>query len=162
MLSFVNTVRLMVALLVVFTQLSGCSWFRPRPEFEGVETSKPLVIPAGLDKPSNQQALLIPSKSQIGANAKSKDVMSGFLVNYSVDNVYNRLGTLLPTIELVTVLNKVESLKSYEVRYGPDVFLISVQANGAQTQVAALGADGAVLNNQSASQLLKQLKILLK
>jgi hypothetical protein len=105
---------------------------------------------------------MIPSKSLIGANAKSKDVMSGFLVNYSVDNVFNRLGTLLPTVELVTVLNKVESLKSYEVRYGPDVFLISVQANGAQTQVAALGADGAVLNNQSASQLLKQLKILLK
>jgi uncharacterized lipoprotein len=162
MLSFVNTLRLMAALMVVVILQSGCSWFQARPEFEGVETSKPLVIPAGLDKPSNQQALMIPSKSLIGANAKSKDVISGFLVNYSVDNVYNRLGTLLPTVELVTVLNKVESLKSYEVRYGPDVFLISVQANGTQTQVAALGADGAVLNNQSASQLLKQLKILLK
>lgn len=142
--------------------LASCSWFKPRPEFEGVEIAKPLVVPADLSKPSNSGALLIPPKSSIGANAKTPDQISGFLVSDSVDNVWKNLGVLLPTIELVTVLKKVESIKSYEVRYGPDVFLISVQANGAQTQVAALGPDGAVLNNKATNQLMSQLKSLMK
>jgi hypothetical protein len=37
-----------------------------------------------------------------------------------------------------------------------------VQANGSQTQIAALGADGKVINNKSSSQLMSQLKSLVK
>jgi uncharacterized lipoprotein len=157
-----NAVRRLAICSLSCVFLASCNWFKVRPEFEGVEIAKPLVVPADLSKPSSNGAMLIPSKSLIGANAKSPDQISSFLVSDSVDNVWKRVGIMLPTIDQVTVLNKVDSIKSYEVRYGPDVFLISVQANGSQTQIAALGADGKVINNKSSSQLMSQLKSLVK
>ena len=163
MLSIVgNKARWFTISIVYIAFLNGCSWFKPRPEFEGVEISKPLVVPAGLNKPSSNEALVIPAKSLIGPNAKSTEVVSQFVVNDTVENVWKRLGAVLPTIEGVQVLNSVGSIKSYEVQYGNDVFLVTTQANGTQTQVSALGADGAVTTNKSAGQLLAQLKLLIK
>ena len=163
MLSFVgNKSRWFSISIVCVVFLSACSWFKSKPEFEGVDISKPLIIPADLSKPSSNEALLIPAKSLIGPNAKSTEVVSQFLVNDTVDNVWKRIGTVLPTIEGVKVLNTVSSIKSYEVQYGNDVFLVTTQATTTQTQVAAVGADGAVTTNKSATQLLAQLKLMIK
>lgn len=163
MLSKISKIGRWVTICIVFSVFLGaCSWFKPRPEFEGVEIAKPLVIPADLNKPSSNEALVIPSKSLIGANAKTNEVVSQFIVNDSVENVWKRLGAVLPTIEGVQVLNAVGSIKSYEVQYGADVFLVTVQSSGNQAQVSALGADGAVVTNKSAGQLLAQLKLLIK
>lgn len=163
MLSKVSKIGRWVSICIVLSVFMGaCSWFKPRPEFEGVEISKPLVIPADLNKPTSNEALVIPSKSLIGTNAKTTEVVSQFVVSDSVENVWKRLGAILPTIEGVKVINAVGSIKSYEVQYGADVFLITAQANGNQTQVTALGADGAVTTNKSSGQLLAQLKLLIK
>ena len=163
MLSYVSNISRWVAIFVVFSVFLGaCSWFKSRSEFEGAEISKQLVIPADLNKPVSNEALVIPAKSLIGANAKSTEVVSQFLVSDSVENVWKRLGAILPTIEGVKVLNAVGSIKSYEVQYGADVFLVTAQTNGNQTQVAAIGADGVATTNESAGQLLAQLKLLIK
>jgi uncharacterized lipoprotein len=163
MLSFVfKTARWTVLLSLIGMLSIGCSWFNPRPEFEGIDTAKPLVIPPGMDKPYDREALLIPSKSLIGANAKSNDVVTSFVVKDNIESVWKRIGGVLPTIEGVEVLNTVSSIKSYEVRYGAETFLINIQASGDQTQVRALAPDGSISKSNVAGQLLAQLKLLVK
>lgn len=163
MLSFTfKTVRWILVMGLIGSLTIACSWFKPRPEFEGVETAKPLVIPPDLNKPYDRDALIIPSKSLIGANAKSNDAVTSFLVKDNVDSVWKRMGGVLPTIEGVEVVNTVASIKSYEVRYGAETFLINIQTSGSQTQVRALAPDGSISKSNVAGQLLAQLKLLIK
>lgn len=155
--------RLAAMALVLSTLLPGCSWFRPRPEYEGVDTSKPLEVPADLSKPRERDALRIPSKSMVGADAKFPEAAANFIVNDSLDNVWDRLGRALRSVQGVEVLNTVESIKSYEVRYGNESFLISAQQAGStQTRVVAIGADGTVKQGGAAGKLLTELATKLK
>jgi uncharacterized lipoprotein len=148
--------------LVLGSFLAGCSWFRSRPEYEGVEISKPLAIPADLNKPKSRDALQIPSKTLLGENAKSPDQVANFMVDDTQTNVWTRIGTALDGIEGVEVLNKAEGIKSYEVRYNSEIFLISTQANDAKTRVLAIGVDGAVQQSGVSGQLLAKLKAALQ
>ncbi len=153
--------RFTLLTLVFGSFLAGCSWFRSRPEYQGVEISKPLSIPADLSKPKNRDALQIPSKTLIGENAKSPDKAANFMVNDVPGSVWIRLGTALEGLEGVDVLNKVESIKSYEVRYKAETFLISAQAEKNTTRVEAIGLDGAVQQSGVSSELLAKLKTVL-
>lgn len=163
MLSFVFKTGCWAILLSFIGLLStGCSWFKPRPEFEGIDTAKPLVIPPGMSKPYDREALIIPSKSLIGANAKSNEIVTSFLVKDNIDSVWKRIGGVLPTIEGVEVLNTVASIKSYEVRFGAETFLVNIQSSGNQTLVRALAPDGSISKSNVAGQLLAQLKLLVK
>jgi hypothetical protein len=155
--------RLFAMALVLSTLLPGCSWFRPRPEYEGVEIAKPLVVPADLSQPREREALRIPSKSMIGADAKLPEAAANFIVNDSLDNVWERMGRALRTVAGVEVLNTVESIKSYEVRYAEESFLVSAQqAGSAQTRVVAVGADGTVKQGGASAKLLNELRAKLK
>lgn len=153
--------RFTLLTLICGSFLAGCSWFRSRPEYQGVEISKPLAIPADLSKPKSRDALQIPSKTLLGENAKSPDQVANFVVDDAQANVWKRLGGALDAIEGVEVLNKAESINSYEVRYNAEVFLISAQANDAKTRVVAIGVDGAVQQSGASTQLLAKLKTLL-
>lgn len=161
---FTNTVFRMAAItLVVSVFLPGCSWFRERPEYEGVEIAKPLQVPADLSVPKGQEALRIPSKTLVGANAKAPEAAANIILNDGADSVWTRMGKALPKIEGVQVLNVAESIKSYEVRYGSETFLISAQPSGsAQTRVVAIGVDGTVQQGGASAKLLAELKVLLK
>ena len=155
--------RLFAMALVLSTLLPGCSWFRPRPEYEGVEIAKPLEVPADLNRPREREALRIPPKSMVGADAKLPEVAANFIVNDSLDNVWDRLGRALRTVAGVEVLNAVESIKSYEVRYANESFLISAQQVGStQTRVVAVGADGTVKQGGASAKLLAELRTKLK
>lgn len=150
-------------MLVLSTILPGCSWLRERPEYEGVEIAKPLQVPADLSVPKGQEALRIPSKTLVGANAKAPEAAVNIILNDSPDKVWNSMGKALPKIEGVQVLNVAESIKSYEVRYGNETFLISAQPSGsAQTRVVAIGVDGTVQQGGASAMLLAELKALLK
>ena len=150
--------RFTLLILVLGSFLAGCSWFRSRPEYQGVEISKPLVIPADLSKPKSRDALQIPSKTLLGENAKSPDQVVNFIVNDEAGKVWTRLGTALEGIEGVEVLNKAESIKSYEVRFKAETFLISAQLDNDKTRVVAIGVDGAVRQSGVSSELLARLK----
>ena len=163
MFSFVQKFsRYAVVLVISASFISGCSWFRSRPEYEGLDVAKPLVVPSDLSKPMQRDALHIPSKTLIGANAKSNEMLSSFSLNEEPGKAWLRIGTALATIDGVEVLNKAESIKSYEVRYVEETFLIAAQANGAITRITTIGNDGAESNSMVAGQLLAQLKAKLK
>lgn len=150
--------RFTLLILVLGSFLAGCSWFRSRPEYQGVEISKPLAIPADLSKPKSRDALQIPSKTLLGENAKSPDQVANFIVNDEAGKVWTRLGTALEGIEGVEVLNKAESIKSYEVRFKAETFLISAQPDNDKTRVVAIGVDGSVRQSGVSSELLARLK----
>jgi uncharacterized lipoprotein len=156
-----NVFRFTLLTVVLSSFLAGCSWFRSRPEYQGVEISKPLAIPADLSKPKNRDALQIPSKTLLGENARSPEQVANFMLNEESGKVWTRLGVALDGIEGVEVLNKAESIKSYEVRYKGEIFLISAQANGDKTRVVAIGVDGTVQQSAVSSELLAKLKTIL-
>ncbi len=164
MYRFIKTAaRLAVMALVLSTLLPGCSWFRPRPEYEGVDIAKPLVVPADLSQPRDREALRIPSKSMVGADAKLPEAAANIIVNDSLDNVWERMGRALRTVQGVEVLNTVESIKSYEVRYGNESFLVTAQQAGStQTRIVAVGADGTVKQGGSSVKLLNELRTKIK
>jgi len=161
---FSNTVfRLAAIMLVLSAFLPGCSWFRERPEFEGVEIAKPLEVPADLSVPKGQEALRIPSKNLVGANAKAPEAAANFVVNGNVDDVWQRMGKALPKIDGVEVLNTAESIKSYEVRYINETFLVSAQQSGTvQTRIVAIGVDGTIKQDGTSAKLLTELRAKLK
>lgn len=161
---FSNAVfRLAAVMLVLSVFLPGCSWFRERPEYEGVDVAKPLQVPADLSVPRGQEALRIPPKTLVGANARAPEAAVNIILDDGPDSVWKRMGDVLPKIEGVQVLNAAESIKSYEVRYGSETFLIAAQPSGsAQTRVVAIGVDGTVQQGGASTKLLAQLKVLLK
>jgi hypothetical protein len=116
-------------LLMALVSAGACSWLKPKSEYDGVELTPPLTIPADLSKPRDRDALRIPAKSLIGANAVKTDIVRNFNVNMGVADAWKRLGQLLPAIEGVSVLNSVESISSHEVRYADETFLITAQDN---------------------------------
>lgn len=164
MYRFSNAVfRLAAITLVLSAFLPGCSWFRERPEYEGVEIAKPLEVPADLSVPRGQEALRIPSKTLVGANAKAPEAAANFVVNGSADDVWQRMGKALPKIDGVEVTNTAESIKSYEVRYVNETFLVSAQQAGpGQTRIVAIGVDGTVKQDGTSVKLLTELRAKLK
>lgn len=145
-------------LLAAIVLASACSWLKPKPEYQGVELAPPLNVPADLNKPRDRDALRIPAKTLIGENAVKSDIVRNFNVNMPTGTAWKRLGELLPGIEGLEVLNTVESISSYEVRYGNEIFLVSAQDNAGRSRVVAISVDGAISESAASGQLLAQLK----
>ncbi|WP_297799169.1 hypothetical protein [Arenimonas sp. GDDSR-1] len=150
------------ALMVVVPALllSGCGWhlFNKKSEYEGVELTKPLAIPPDLSKPNDREALKIPPKSAVGINAVSMEIVRSINVNADVATTWKRVGSALGQIEGVEILSAVEGISSYEVSYGSETMLISVQSNAGKSRVVALGPDGAGNESAASGQLLARLK----
>ena len=139
----------------------GCRWMIKKPEFEGQELGKPLVIPADLNKPKTRDALNIPPKSAIGANAPKAPSTRSLEVNGDVPTVWKKVGTALAGFADVEVTAKAESISSYEVIFSQETFLISVQANGAKSKIIAVGIDGSASDSAAAAVLIARFKPLL-
>lgn len=145
-------------LLIALISAGACSWLKPKSEYDGVELTPPLTIPADLSKPRDRDALRIPAKSLIGANAVKTDIVRNFNVNMGISDAWKRLGQLLPAIEGVSMLNSVESISSHEVRYAGEIFLITAQDNAGKSRIVAIAVDGSISESQASGQLLAQLK----
>jgi uncharacterized lipoprotein len=99
----------------------------------------------------------------VGVNAKAPEAAANFVVNGNVDDVWQRMGKALPKIDGVEVLNTAESIKSYEVRYVNETFLVSAQqAGSAQTRIVAIGVDGTIKQDGTSAKLLTELRAKLK
>jgi len=154
----VSRIRMTATVAFLALMASGCSWFKPKPEYEGVELAKSMQVPADLSKPRDAEALRIPAKSLIGANAASNEIVRTINVTGDLASVWAKVGAALPEIEGAQVLSSVQSITSYEVRYAGEVFLVSVQNNGERVRILAIGVDGAASESQASGQLLAKLK----
>lgn len=150
-----------VATAVFVLSAGGCRWMTKKPEYEGQELGKPLVIPAGLNKPKTRDALNIPPKSVIGVNAPKAPSTRSLDVNGDVPTVWRKVGAALAGFTDVEVTAKAESISSYEVVFSQETFLISVQANGAKSKIIAVGIDGSASDSAAAAVLIARFKPLL-
>ena len=147
-----------LSVLLLTLSVGACGWFKSKPEYEGAELAKPMTVPADLSRPSDRDAMRIPAKSLIGANAVRVESVRSVDVGGDVASVWKRAGDALAAVEGAEILSRAESIASYEVRFAGETFLVSVQANGAGSRIIAVGVDGAASESAAAGQLLGLLK----
>lgn len=153
-----STIPCVLAITVLALAGSGCRWMAKKPEFEGQELGKPLVIPPGMNKPSTREALNIPPKSMIGANVPLAPATRSLEVDAAVPVVWRKVGEALAGFPDVEVTAKAESIATYEVVFSQETFLLSVQANGAKSRIVAVGIDGSASDSAAAAVLVARLK----
>ena len=147
-----------VTAAVFILSAGGCRWMAKKPEYEGQELGKPLVIPADLNKPKTRDALNIPPKNMIGVNAPKAPSTRSLVVNGDVPTVWKKVGTALAGFPDVEVTAKAETIASYEVKFSGESFLLSVQANGAKSKIVAVGSDGSLSDSNAAGVLIARFK----
>ncbi len=147
-----------VTAAVFIVSAGGCRSMAKKPEYEGLELGKPLQIPADLNKPKSRDALNIPPKSMIGANAPKAPSTRSLEVDGDVKAVWKKVGTALAGFPDVEVSAKAESISSYEVIFSQETFLISVQASGAKSKIIAVGIDGSASDSAAAAILIARFK----
>jgi uncharacterized lipoprotein len=159
------------ALAVALLTQGGCAWTRAKlgmdADYQDSRQNQPLEVPPGLDLPSTAGAVTVPDVSGRiaspgeGVPAAGAPAMAGvdsFPMADTVDSAWRRLGIALAKIEGVTIGERAQLLNSYEVSYQGTTMLVRAEANGDQTRVVALGANGQPLSSGPATQLLALLK----
>ena len=151
--TFRTTTPLVAGLIAVaLVSASGCSWFRSHNDYARTAENRPLEVPPDLDRPETTNSLPLPAASASTASPV------GFVVADTVDNVFARLGTVLPTIEGVSVTGSARSLGSYDVSYQGQNFLLRVEETGGQSRISAISASGQLLRAGPASVLMEKLR----
>lgn len=144
--------------LVAVAAGSGCSWFRKKTDYQSSPESRPLEVPPDLSTPRSNDTMRIPAVAGGTMAVAASGAVSGFQVADSAESTWRRVGLALARISGVTVNNRAEALRSYEVAYGGQTFLVSLQAEGSATTVSAYGTDGQALTAGPAAQLLGLLR----
>lgn len=147
-----------LSVLLLALSVGACGWFKSKPEYEGAELAKPMTVPSDLSRPSDRDAMRIPAKSLVGANAARVESVRSIEVRGDVASAWKRAGDALAGVEGAEILSRAESIASYEVRFAGETFLVSVQANGGGSRIFAVGVDGAASESAAAGQLLGLLK----
>jgi uncharacterized lipoprotein len=149
-----------LALLVVaIVGASGCGWLRGRSAYEQSPESRPLEVPPDLDAPRIDPAMNIPGTP---AAASTRAAVSGssapFTVADAADSTWRRVGLALERIEGVTIVDRAQLLSAYNVRYQGEDLLIRVAADGSNSQISAVTADGTAATSAAAGRLLGLLR----
>ena len=154
--SVMRTVRPLLggAIVVALLASTGCHWFRSSDYTRSAE-HRPLEVPPDMDQPATDNQLPLPAEA--GAASTTPNAI-GFVVADSVENVWGRLGPALAGIEGVVVNGQAESLRSYDVTFQGQSFLVRLENTAGQTRVSALSPSGQVLRAGPASVLLDQLR----
>jgi len=144
--------------LVAVVAGSGCSWFRKKSDYQSSPENRPLEVPPDLNAPRTSDTMRIPAVGN-GATNSASGALGSFQVADTAESTWRRVGLALARINGVTVNNRAEALRSFEVAYAGQTFLVSMQAAGNMTTVAAYGVDGQPLSSGPAAELLGQLSV---
>lgn len=142
--------------VVIVSATTGCSWLRKRVSYENSTQSSRLEMPPGLDAPSTNNALLVPTVD--GAAVQGDVSLETFTVNDTQEGTWRRMGLALNRIEGVTITSSAQGLGSYDVRYQGMNYLIRAESAGEQTRVTAYTSEGQATANSPAGRLLGILK----
>lgn len=148
-------------LLVAVVAASGCRWFRKDSAYQQSAETRPLEVPPDLDRPDTAGALGAPapvSRSSMPAPAASAATATGFTVAGERDDVFNKVGEALATIEGVTVASKAQLLGTYDVNYGGSNFLVRVTRVDAGVYVSAVDPRGVAAGGDAPARLVAALR----
>lgn len=150
------------AVAVALVTASGCHWFKHKSTYAASQENRPLEVPPDLDLPDTSAATALPATVNPGgdtaASAAGSAEGAGFVVAGSSAEVYPRVGTALEGIEGVSISGRAEALRSYDVSYQEQGFLVRVEDSNGGSRISAISADGRVLTSGPAAQLLATLK----
>lgn len=142
--------------IVMVSATTGCSWLKKRVGYESSKQMNQLEVPPGLDTPSNNNALIVPSVD--GTTAQGQAAVETFTVNDNLEGTWRRMGLALNRIDGVSITSSAQALGSYDVRYQGLNYLIRAEAAGEVTRITAFTSEGPAAANSPASRLLGILK----
>jgi uncharacterized lipoprotein len=156
--------RLAIAALVATTLASGCSWFRKDDGvYEQAPESRPLEVPPDLDLPRTDAAVGVPvTASQMAPAAPvaspSATAPSGFTVPGSRDDIFNKVGEALATVEGLTIASRAQLLGAYDVAYEGSDFLVRVSAVEAGVYISVVDPRGLPAAGAAPGKVIAALK----
>ena len=126
--------RLAIAAVVAATLASGCSWFRKDDGvYEQSAESRPLEVPPDLDLPRTDAAVGVPVTASamapaapVASSSASATAPSGFTVPGTRDDIFNKVGEALATVQGLTIASRAQLLGAYDVAYEGSDFLVRV------------------------------------
>lgn len=164
--SRVSRVVVSVVLAMSIVGLSGCKWFHkkgPKGDYALAEQARPLEVPPDLNLPSTAGSMQIPTVAAgaaAGASQSSPQTVntSGFNVAGKRDEVFAQLGTVLGTVDGLSVASSAALLGSYDVTYQGASFLVRVSEIASGVYVSAVDPRGVPANGPEATRLMATLK----
>jgi uncharacterized lipoprotein len=145
-------------LIVAIIGASGCGWLRGRSAYDQSPESRPLEVPPDLDAPRIDPAMNIPGTPAATTARAAAASSAPFTVADASDSTWRRVGLALERIEGVTIVDRAQLLSAYNVRYQGEDLLIRVSADGSNSQISAVGADGTAATSAVAARLLGLLR----
>lgn len=138
--------RLATAALLATTLATGCSWFRKDDGiYAQAPENRPLEVPPDLDLPRTEAAMTVPATASAMAPSTpvaSSTAPSGFTVAGTRDDIFNKVGESLATIEGLTVASRAQLLGAYDVNYEGVNFLVRVSAVEAGVYISVVDPRG--------------------
>jgi hypothetical protein len=149
--------RLMIgaASLAIVLVASGCGWMKSKTHYQDSREGSPLEVPPELDRPDTSSATSLPVASTAGPPATALN--AGHL-SVPASEAYPKVGEILAATPGVVVNGKAEALSSYDVTYKGESFLLRVLDASGGSRLAALSADGRMLNSGNAAELMNTIK----
>jgi len=161
-----STVRVLsLAVLGVVTVVAASGCHRgTRGDYALAPEMRPLEVPPDLTVPNASGATGVPalastsSKPAPASQATVAASQSGFTVSGSRDEVFNKVGEALGTIEGVNIASRAQLLGSYDVGYEGSNFLVRVVASEAGAYISAVDPRGMPATDAAAIKLIAALK----
>ena len=160
--------RLAIAAVVAATLASGCSWFRKDDGvYEQAPESRPLEVPPDLDLPRTDAAVGVPVTASAMAPAApaasasasaSATAPSGFTVPGSRDDIFNKVGEALATVEGLTIASRAQLLGAYDVAYEGSDFLVRVSTVEAGVYISVVDPRGLPAAGAAPGKVIAALK----
>jgi uncharacterized lipoprotein len=153
------------ALVVAVAGASGCRWFRKGDALYGQSPEmRPLEVPPGLDRPNTEGAMKMPptgssvTRSEMASPGVPATAATAFTVAGERDEVFDRIGSALASIDGVAVVSRAQILGTYDIDFQGSKFLVRVAKVESGVYVSAVDPRGVAAAGEAATQLMARLK----
>lgn len=153
---FTRTLLVALVALTLAGAGTGCHWLKQKTSYLSSKETQPLEVPPGLNLPDTSAATGLPTVNTASGTVAGSG--TDLQVPGSATEVYPKVGTVLASIEGVSIKGRAEALGSYDVSYQGQDFLIRVQDSNGGSRLMALSADGRILSSGPAATLMQAIK----
>ena len=151
------------AMLVAF--LGGCHWFGKDSELYTAEP-RPLEVPPDLDRPNEDAAMKLPATASGQAAAAPAAAPAtagaatpiGFTVPGEREDIFNKVGEALATVEGLTIASRAQLLGAYDVAYEGSDFLVRVSTVEAGVYISVVDPRGLPAAGAAPGKVIAALK----
>ncbi|QDH69771.1 hypothetical protein [Marilutibacter alkalisoli] len=152
---------LAAAVLVALVATSGCGWFRKGKDlYHDDPAQRPLEVPPPMQAATETapEAGGVTASSVASARRPATSAV-GFTIPGSREEAFNRVGTLLESIDGVNITSRAQLLGVYDIDYQGSNFLVRVgDAPGGGVMVEAVDPRGVPASGEAPARLIEALQ----